>query len=242
MSLPDVTVIIPTFNRTKILVENVANIMLNLRGCNKKVLIGDDGSNVRDTINTLLDYNFPVGKGKPIEVFTGPHRGLGANLNMLIERAETEVIMQLDDDHILAKLLDVGQYVNDLIANEWRIGWIRLMLGEESDVANPETYYHFEAMNWGRYWYLKADGRELYLASNRPHLKRKDFHTKYYGFYELGMTLGEVEESFCHQYKNVWKRDSGNKSIALPSVVIPVVAPPFGTWKHVGDSWQKKGF
>lgn len=235
----DLTIIIPTFNRPRILLHTVANLMLNLHGCTPCVLIGDDSDDAEVTTSMVFaDAHF---HDPPIHILPGPKRGLGANLNMLINIAKTDIIMQLDDDHHLVKPLDIGQYVADLMTDELLIGWIRLMLGEEKDVENVATYYHFQALNLGRYWYLDPDGKELYIPSNRPHLKRKDFHTKYYGFYDEDVKLGVVEERFCHRFKDAWHKEDA-LDLELPSVVIPIAAPPFGTWEHVGDSWQKRGY
>ena len=52
--------------------------------------------------------------------------------------------------------------------------------------------------------------------------------------------LGATETEFCHRYIDM-KRARIHENIDSPWVAIPVAAPSFDTWKHVGDSWQKQG-
>ena len=108
------------------------------------------------------------------------------------------------------------------------------MLGERVDSANPDTYYKFQARLYGRYWRIDPNGGELYVASNRPHLKRVAMHDRY-GYYPEDKTLGGTEEAFCHMYSDLWVD-------GWPEVVVPLYPPPEGTWQHVGKSWQKKGY
>lgn len=229
-----ITVIIPTYNRQKILMETINFILVNLiyEG-DVNILIGNDGDD--------LDYDgwlFP-GRGGGITSLRGPKRGLGANLNMLLRKAETDIVLQMDDDHWLVDKLDVTDYVRDLRNPSLNIGWIRLFLGERSDMYNLGTYYRFGAANYGPYWYLNVDAPELYLASNRPHIKRVDFHTSHYGWYVENVTLGKTEESFCHKYKDTRRADT--PWAAKPWVTIPMLGLTLWQWHHVGDSWQKQG-
>ena len=157
---------------------------------------------------------------------------------MLLEKAETDIVLQMDDDHLLVKPLDITQYVIDMRNPEFNMGWVRLFLGEPADVYNLETYYKFRAASYGPYWYVDTESPTLYLASNRPHLKRVDMHRKYFGWYPEGVKLGKTEEGFCHQYKTTKKHQRWNET---PWVTIPMFGLEIGQWLHVGDSWQKRG-
>ena len=230
----DLTVIIPTYNRSEILEETIALLRENLRYDGKvRVLIGDDSGRV---IHNKPD---PDIKQFPVKIIPGPENGLGANLNMLITEAKTDVILQMDDDHHLVKPLDITQYVTDLSEFKNAVGWIRIFLGTEKDLSNDDPFYRFVARMYERYWYLIPKTGEIYIASNRPHLKRRDFHV-YYGLYKEDLKLGETETEFCHRYSDLWKVSIYDPD--CPHVVIPVAAPSFDTWQHVGSSWQKRGY
>ena len=102
-----------------------------------------------------------------VHIVEGPHRGLGANLNMLIQAADSELILQIDDDHYLMKPLDINQYATDLMdlrprpCLEGTIGWIRLFLGTEEDLNNDDPFYRFTATMCERYWIPDPSAGEL---------------------------------------------------------------------------------
>jgi glycosyltransferase involved in cell wall biosynthesis len=231
----EVTVIIPTYNRPEILRQTIRNLLTHLKFDGYiKVLVGNDS----DREHTIV-YS---GRGlelmpREVEIIPGPRQGLGANLNMLLTMAETPVVLQMDDDHWLVELLDITHYYDDLVRPGSRNGWIRLFLGEEKDFyGNQVGYYKFDASNLGPYWYLKPRIRELYIPSNRPHLKRRDFHVMY-GKYKEGVRLGNTEEAFCHQFEDKFMKLGPDKQW----VTIPMFGLQVNQWKHVGDSWQKEG-
>lgn len=240
-----ITVIIPTYNRTQILYETLNGLRTYIRyGLESEskvhILVSDDSTDQDQLYRNLeLSEHF-----SHTRVIAGPGRGLGANLNFLLSEVDTDIVLQMDDDHVLSRPLDITQYVKDLRSGIQSIGWIRLMFGEEVDVSNLTTYYKFSAKLQGRYWFVAAAVDELYVASNRPHLKLVDFHSPdNYGPYNEGVRLGETETSFCHQYQErhmeMWKElGLGVRQRGPSYVVIPFCAPPFGTWKHVGVSWQ----
>jgi len=234
----DLTIIIPTYNRPEILVETVDLLLSNLvyfdeqgnREPDVHVFIGNDGDD--------FDPKYLLSDRGEIRIYKGPGRGLGANLNMLLSKVETPLVMQLDDDHHLIDHLDITDYARDLFTEELNIGWIRLFMGEEKDAYNLGKYYKFKAANYGPYWYLDVEGPELYLASNRPHIKHMRFHWVY-GMYDQSVKLGQTEVRWCANYKAM-RREQPEWNI-MPWVVIPMFGLNLGQWMHVGDSWQKKG-
>ena len=225
------TILIPTYNRTNILVQTVQRL-LNFIICNRPwyILIGDDGDNFFETVNHISAIESPPGR---VNVCKGPRNGLGANLNTLLKAAPTEIVMQMDDDHWLTRSLSVNEYMDELETDP-AFGWIRLFMGLQSDSNNKETYYNFTARNYGRYWRLMPKISGLYIPSNRPHIKCKEFHRRY-GPYDEGVKLGIQESSFCHRFADNHHNDG------LLDVFIPMYPPPMDTWMHVGDSWQKEG-
>jgi len=234
-----ITVIIPTYNRPEIVFHTVLNLRLGLGyGGPVRIYISADGEGDFEAITKLFrDGKLPLSNETQI-VMEGPKRGLGANLNFLMAQVKTDIVLQMDDDHHLVKPLNINQFVADLRNPDKCVDWIRLMVGEEKDVESLSTYYKFRAITYGRYWMLDPWGPELYLTSNRPHLKRVDFHDTV-GYYPVGVKLGETETVFCHMYKDYMMRHPINQG--RPSVAIPMELPPFGTWTHVGESWQKHG-
>jgi glycosyltransferase involved in cell wall biosynthesis len=252
-----ITVIIPTYNRPTILVDTIARLHSHLLYDGEiHYRIGDDSDQNkkidRDGLHFMANVHateFLHVSAKPIdkeciEVVTGPKRGLGANLNMLIAEAKKKspIILQMDDDHWLNKPLDINRHVAELLrlGNGGYAGWIRLFLGTYEDINNDDPFYKFTAHMVDGYWYPDVNGEELYIASNRPHIKHSDFHDKWYGYYLENEKLGETEAHFCHVYIDHRKKCL-SEGVAPPSVAIPVDAPSFDTWSHVGDSWQKKG-
>ncbi len=240
-----ITVIIPTYNRPDILAETLSGLRRYLRyGMTYpeeiKILVSDDSDNRADLHKNLEYGDFFPGT----RIIAGPSKGLGANLNFLHSEVDTDIVLQMDDDHVLSRPLEITQYVKDLREGRQSIGWIRLMFGEEVDVSNIMTYYKFSAKLQGRYWFPAAQVDELYIPSNRPHLKRVDFHSPdNYGPYNETVKLGETETDFCHRYADrhheMWKEyGDGTRHRGPIYVAIPMCAPPFGTWKHVGVSWQ----
>ena len=235
------TVIIPTYNRPEILRRTVDLLTTNLA-----YFCDEDGRTVEPDVHIYigndgdeLDVSDFMNHRGEIRIYKGPGLGLGANLNMLLSKVETPLVMQLDDDHQLVDTLDITLYARDLLNVNLNIGWIRLFLGEEQDVYSLKTYYKFQAANHGPYWFLDVEGRELYLASNRPHIKRLSFHHNY-GMYDQNVSLGQTEVRWCKNYK--YMRREFSEWIALPWVVIPMFGLNLGQWQHVGKSWQKEGF
>ena len=229
-----VTVIIPTYNRPEILKETMNRIAFNLVYDGVvDICIGNDG----DRLPHIPDIHT---RDSVVNVYVldGPKRGLGANLNMLINACETDLILQMDDDHYLEKPLDINQFADDLLQFKDNVGWIRLFLGTEEDLNNDDPFYQFHAVMLKRYWYPVPGVGELYIASNRPHLKHKRFHD-FYGLYNEHVKLGETETAFCHAYASQHNLHTDHPD--RPWVGIPVAAPSFDTWKHVGASWQKQG-
>jgi glycosyltransferase involved in cell wall biosynthesis len=218
----DITVLIPTYNRPSTVALAVAQFGANVRYELGHIhyLIGNDGAESLDEIAVLDDR---------VHIVPGPKRGLGANLNRLIETASTDLLFQMDDDHILTQPLDLNDAARRL-NNEPRFGWVRYYMGE---CIEPDKHYKFAAQAWGDYWEL-LPYNELYVTSNRPHLKVRQFHTDYYGWYDESLPLGETEMAFCSRFIEK-KRGLGDNG---PSVFIPMYGLNKYQWAHIGMSNQ----
>jgi glycosyltransferase involved in cell wall biosynthesis len=213
MAYPPLSVIIPTYNRPWEVKRVIQGLKQNLRYSGKiRYWIGADGN---------------TGAGKmfsgqhDITTLPGPNNGLGANLNRLIATTPDDYLFQLDDDHLLLKTINLDDHIAKLRDDE-TAGWVRLMgIGYHDYIANLEENY------WRIWW----QSPELYIPSNRPHLKHRRFHN-HFGLYPEGLKLGETEEEFCKQCK---AKKYG------PAVLVPLDVLTEGGWDHIGESWQLKG-
>jgi hypothetical protein len=95
--------------------------------------------------------------------------------------------------------------------------------------------HHYCACLENHFWRILWESYELYITSNRPHLKRRRFH-EFFGYYPENLSLGMTEETFCHHCHEV-ARDRPNPL----NVYIPLDLPTESGWQHVGQSWQEKG-
>lgn len=232
------TVLVPSFNRLDILEETLRRLSLYLSFAGDwSVLVSDDG----DETERCADLVEAMGA----KYIPGPRKGLGANLNNLLLNAPKEsFLLQMDDDHWLNKEVDLTPHAEWMNA-EPNCGWLRLMFGGYAGKPiDPKTYYHFKGDSWGRYWKINWHSPEAYLTSNRPHLKKLDFH-KYFGFYQEGVKLGETEYEFCMRCKDIAMHTNSPYN-----VYIPMYPPPEEAWLHASElgigkselSWQVQGY
>lgn len=221
MEMPQLSVLLPTYLRPKILVKTIKLLETNLQYSGKvQYLIGNDGDPLLDDFGALVgDIH------SPIIVLNQTTGSLGANLNRLIHFSG-DLMLQMDDDHWLIKPINIDKCVEKLY-NDPRAGWIKLMgIGAHRYKADLEEIF----------WRIDWESPEVYIPSNRPHLKRKRFH-EYFGYYIEGMKLGQTEENFCHRCI-----DLSRLNTEPYFVYIPLDLPTESAWDHVGDSWQLRGF
>ena len=202
-----------------------------------RILVGDDSDNDDLAYCSAKDQSFIEDAAGSHEVFAwhnSPERkGLGANLNVLLATAqvETEYVIQMDDDHWLLKPLDITPHVRKLVEDD-TAGCIRLM-----HVAG----HKYRANLDGSYWRIDWESPEVYIASNRPHLKHIGRFHGAYGLYQEGLKLGLTEESFCHVCIDK-HRQRAAMGMVSPDVLIPLDVATESSWDHVGHSWQMEGF
>lgn len=228
-------ILIPSFNRLGILSQTISRIRKATKS--GEILVGDDGDTPEQTKTVVESLGATY--------ISGPRRGLGANLNNLLQQVnESDIILQMDDDHWINGPMDLQPYI-DFLKEEETCGWIRLMFGGYAGrKLDPKTYYHFRGDLWGRFWRIDWHSPEAYLTSNRPHLKKLDFH-KYFGFYKEGVKLGETEYEFCMRCKTRAMQEGSPYN-----VFIPLYPPPEEAWLHASElgegksdlSWQLKGY
>lgn len=229
---PGVSVLIPTYNRLQVVADTVAMLaqMIDYPGTLTFWLgVDNDKESSRQVAVFVLKHC-----GVNVNAIEGPRRRnpaikgfLGANLNLLLRASRNDnLLMQMDDDHHLLRRLDLKPHVERLMTDE-TAGWIRLM---------GVGFHRYCGCLDGRYWRVNWDSPELYIPSNRPHIKHRRFH-EFYGVYPEGLKLGETEERFCHQCK-----DKALMSLAYaPQVLVPLDTLTESGWDHVGQSFQQLG-
>ena len=235
MDAPTVAVLIPTFNRLSILVDTIDSLhTMVMYGGKLEYYVGvdSDKETTDQTTDTFLKRLHHVGN---INVFDGPRRQgkkmrgyLGANLNMLYAAAVADghrLFLQMDDDHQLIRALDLQPHVDKLLEDP-TAGWIRLM---------GVGFHKYCGCLEGNYWRVRWDSPEAYIPSNRPHLKEKRFHDVFGGYPE-DLKLGETEEGFCMQCK-----DMAAMVDNPPCVMVPITVLTESSWNHVGISLQGQG-
>lgn len=95
---PSVTIVVPTRNRAKLVVECVTSALAQSGDHTYEVVVVDDGSTdgTSDAIGELSSRNPDV-----IRTVSGPHQGLNAARNTGARAARAELIAFLDDDAIV---------------------------------------------------------------------------------------------------------------------------------------------
>lgn len=237
MRLPAITICMITYNRPVEIRKTIAAIHQNLTYAGKVHLtIADDcspGSYADDL------------RAEGLYVLSTPQNGgWGRNANYALGQITSDLILMCEDDYILTQPIDLTPYAALLACNA-NLGMVRLdgVAGhkaraqiKEWDVSALLPDYRQGIGLPGRvgYWELEAEGPELWLYSNRPHLKHRRFHQSY-GKYPEGLRLGETEESFAHMVKD------GLHDPTMPRVVVPLELS-VSYWDHIGVSYQHTEF
>lgn len=226
--LPDVCVLIPTYNRGKLLDENLGYLSENLKyEGNVKILIGDDSDSDELAFNQENRYHFC--KYQVAYQRHSPRKGLGANLNWLHATTDCEYLLVGDDDHFFKKTVDITPYVKKLMEDD-TAGMVRLF-----GVAG----HNLTATLEGSFWRVSWFSPELYIYSNRLSLRKRSW-LEMYGPYPEGLKLGQTEESYAHTCI-----DKARLNIAsgLPTLdVLVALESPESCLSESGHSWQLEGF
>ena len=105
-----IDVIIPTYNRPKVVKQTIELLKKNLI-CSYPI-----------TYYVGLDGDLSIGKmfagHSNIICVPGPNNGLGANLNRLISASASDCLLQMDDDHHLLEPLYLDRHIQELEWNE----------------------------------------------------------------------------------------------------------------------------
>ena len=136
-------------------------------------------------------------------------------------------VLQLQDDLWLLHHFDLHPHVQRLMQDE-TAGYIRLW-----GAGGHKYEGRLEGEHWRIYWHSD----ELYIPSDRPHLKHWRFH-RHFGFYPEGLSTAVTEDAWCHQCKNL----AGANGVTC-DVLVPHAVDIERNFEHAGwhARWRDKG-
>lgn len=218
---PALTIVIVTYNRKETLFQTLQGLQdhLDYQG-ERHIFVADDGST--DGTQEDLARDWPH-----VALVQSNRAGLGGNTNAGLRAAlqRADFVLQMQDDMKLLKHLDLHPHITKL-RDDTTAGFIRLW-----GVGGHRYHGELDGNHWRVWWHSP----ELYIPSDRPHLKHRRFH-EYFGLYPEGLKTAETEEAWCHQCKAL----AGQKGTL--DVMVPMIDTETN-WEHIGwhDRWRDKG-
>jgi glycosyltransferase involved in cell wall biosynthesis len=216
-------IVITTYQRAPLLVQTVAALQscLDTGGESVTLTIADDGST--DGTHDLVRSAWPNA-----QLVITNRGGLGANTNAGLRAAWNtvcDVVLQLQDDMLLLAPLPLAQFAYDL-RHDPALGWVRLW-GLEGQTYTADLV--------GRYWRVRWESDDAYIASDRPHLKTRRM-CQILGDYPEGLPILQTEPTWCKQAKEralAAGRDA-------PRIGVPLGWPTEDGWRHLGVKSHKR--
>lgn len=220
---PPLSILIVTYNRCDTLIETIKRLHNHLYYAGPiRLIIADDGSD--DGTPDMVRAAFP-----DAQLIISPRAGLGANTNAGLRAAfaHSLYVLQLQDDMHLNATLDLHPHIERL-RDDPTAGFIRLW-----GIGGHKLEGRLEQSHWRVYWHSD----ELYIPSDRPHVKHWRFH-QHFGFYPEGRSTSETEDAWCHQCKNRAGIDG-----VVCDVLVPHGLDTERTWEHMhwGQRWRDQG-
>lgn len=209
---PTLAINVVTYNRVETLRETLARLAQHLYYVGeRRVFVADDGSD--DGTQAMVMEEFPSAV-----LISSDRAGLGANTNAGLRAALSvaEYVLQLQDDMHLLTTLDLHPHVEKL-RDDPTCGFIRLWgVGGHRYKGNLE----------GNYWRVHWDSEELYIPSDRPHIKHRRFH-EFFGMYPEGYSTHATEDAWCWQCKHRAGLDGKQLDVFVPQNQLTE-----STWEH----------
>lgn len=201
---PALAILIVTYNRAEILRQTLSRLSQHLDYTGpRRVFVADDGST--DGTPGMLMEEFP-----DAVLITSDRVGLGANANAGLRNAWafSDYVYQSQDDLWLQHHFDLHPHVERLMTDP-TCGYVRLWgCGGHRYKGNLE----------GNHWRVHWDSEELYIPSDRPHVKHRRFH-EVFGMYPEGRTTNETEDAWCWQCKHRAGMDGKQLDVFVPHAV-----------------------
>jgi len=220
---PTLAINIVTYNRKDTLRQTLGRLARHLHYVGAiKTIVADDGSD-DDTLG-MLATEFPE-----VGIVTSARTGLGANTNAGLRAClrVADYVLQLQDDMHLLTTLDMHPHIERL-KDDPTCGFIRLW-----GVGG----HRYEGRLEGNYWRVYWHSDELYIPSDRPHVKHRRFHA-HYGFYPEMLDTATTEDAWCHQCKDRAGADGTQIDVFVPQNQLTET-----TWEHAhwGQRWRDVG-
>ena len=241
--LPDITILLITFNRPIPIRKTLDALKANLQYAgNIEYLIADDSTGGSYLADIARDYS-------DVTVSSTPRNGgWGMNANFHIAMCATDIFFMCEDDQVLTRKLDLNPGVA-LLLNNSRIGMIRYggLAGHigmnftmfEQDIHNLVPTFEQGLLYIPRYQYLEINpiggGYAAFTYSNRPNLRHKRFHS-HYGYYLEGYRLGDTELEYTMRVREIMNKEPNASRIVVP---IDWLTNHFS---DIGDSYQHTAF
>lgn len=238
--LPPITVLVITYNRRAELKQTLKALYNHLYYDGViRYLIADDstGGTYRDDV--LSDVGAARMSEETRFVSTPHNSGWAGNFNHAYSHVKDDFVLLIEDDYVLTHPIDISPYAALMLAHDG-IGLVRLdgIAGHkavvhvaETDIGDYMPHYRQGIGLPGKinYFLMDNSSRELWLYSNRVHLKHRRFHD-FYGLYPEGLRLGATEESMAHIVKD-------KMTLAgAPAIAVPFDANSY--FDHIGKSYQ----
>lgn len=252
MTLPPVTICIVTFMRFQELRRVLKNLHLLHYEGELHILIADDSTpddNYLPSIKNLMTYEMEWFHAANVQwqvISTPQNGGWGYNVNHAMRQIpDNHIIMLMEDDYVMTEHIDITPWVALLDQNE-QIGLVRLdgiaghnvyAAAQEFKLTLPSDYMYLETSITNPdtvfYWSIDVTSPELWIYSNRPHLKHRRF-IETHGDYPEGLPLGQTESQFAHRVKDNMRNTPREERLKIVS--------PFRlslpTFDHIGKSFQ----
>lgn len=248
MDLPEIALLVITFDRYNELKETLSALMENIQYPADKlhIIVSDDstGGTKLNNLGRIKAYKEWGADG--IDIIETPSRsGWGKHVNWALGKIQelypqTQYVFQIEDDYVLKAPLDLTEGVA-IMETRPNIGMLRY----RGTAGMRYIYHQFETdinpyLDWrGAVSYLQLDNASpsLYVYSNGAHLKRlqpkdgyADFHS-FYGAYDEGLKLGETEEKYAHRVKDKMREGNAPAIAILPDWVNM-------RFDHIGETFQ----
>lgn len=223
MDWPDLAILVVTYNRVETLRATLARLHTHLYYTGaRRVFVADDGSD--DGTPGMLHEEYPAA-----QLIQSARMGLGANANAGLRAAWgfSPYVLQFQDDMQLLAHLDLHPHVA-LLRDDPTCGFVRLW-----GVGGHRYEGRLEGNHWRIFWHSE----ELYIPSDRPHVKHRRFH-EHYGMYPEGLPTAHTEEAWCHQCKG--RAGLEGKQI---DVFVPQGIDTERSWEHAHwhQRWRDQG-
>jgi glycosyltransferase involved in cell wall biosynthesis len=201
---PSLAILVITYNRVEILRETLLRLERHLDYAGqRRVFVADDGSD--DGTQAMVLEEFP-----DAVLVSSDRRGLGSNANAGLRHAWSfsDYVYQSQDDLHLLHHFDLHPHIEQL-RDDPTCGFVRLWgVGGHRYKGNLE----------GNHWRIHWDSDELYIPSDRPHVKHRRFH-EHFGLYPEGLKTAHTEEAFCHQCKGRAGLEGRQLDVFVPHAV-----------------------